>query len=66
MKRNKLVVACVMLVGIGLVSQVVERNLDKPAIQKYVETSFKETDDDKDTFDFKDEKETNIFEWIGF
>ncbi|OCN03919.1 hypothetical protein A4S06_03750 [Erysipelotrichaceae bacterium MTC7] len=66
MKRNKVVVACVMLVGIGLVSQVVERNLDKPAIQKYVETNFKETDDDKDTFDFKDEKETNIFEWIGF
>ncbi|MGG5371691.1 hypothetical protein [Enterococcus sp. AZ196] len=62
MKGKKIVVAIGLLLGIGLLSQIVENNMNKPAIQSYAETNLKEHDNSKDTFDFKDEEEINFFE----
>lgn len=64
--KKKIIVTVGILFAIGIVSQVVERTMDRDAIKDFVVTNFKETDDDATNFDFKDEKETNFIEWLGF
>lgn len=64
--KKKIIVTVGILFAIGIVSQVVERTMDRDAIKDFIVTNFKETDDDATNFDFKDEKETNFIEWLGF
>lgn len=64
--KKKIIVTVGILFAIGIVSQVVERTMDRDSIKDFVVTNFKETDDDATNFDFKDEKETNFIEWLGF
>ena len=64
--KKKIMIAVAILLGVGIVSQVVERTMDKEAIKNFVVANFKENDDYATDFDFKDENETNFIEWLGF
>lgn len=60
MKNKKIVVGISVLLGIGLVSQIVEQTIDKPAIQSYVEKNFNDSPDQNSEFDFKDDEEIDL------
>lgn len=69
MKKGKMMIVVMCLLSLGMVSQVVERNIDKEEIKTVVTTHFKEDKAQSDeTIDFeKDEgTENNFWERIGF
>ena len=57
-------VSAIMILGV--VSQVIERTIDKPAVQNFVEEHFVESDDDEQNFNFRDEVDETIWQKIGF
>lgn len=69
MKKNKVMIVVISLLGLGMVSQVVEQNIDKDEIKTVITSNFKEDEARSDeTINFeKDEgTEDNFFERIGF
>ncbi|GEM_PF-4307883 len=68
MKKNKLMVVLGAVVCMGIVSQVVERNIDEEAVKSYVTANFQENDEPGGHIDFEigDREEETILEKIGF
>lgn len=62
---KKMIIAIAAVVSLGMVSQVVERTMDKEAVKDTVQTYLKETPDkeDDETISFE---ENSFSEWLGF
>lgn len=67
-KRIKVIVAVGVFGCIATLAQGIEQNLDKDTVKSYVSTHFVEDDqvDKEETINFKEDKENNIIEWLGF
>lgn len=66
-KKSILAIVLGVIICVGVVSQIVERNLNKDEIKTFVSTNLKEDDKHQDErFDFSDEDENSLLEWIGF
>ncbi|MBO0451029.1 hypothetical protein [Candidatus Enterococcus murrayae] len=65
---KKLAIAAMTLITLGAASQVVEKNIDKDQIKTVITTDLKEQDDHLDPiyFQHKDDKNSSLFERIGF
>lgn len=72
LKNNKLakrlVIAVSILSIVGIISQQVEKSLDKEAIKNYVQENFKEdnANDEHINFEIGDRDEDTFLEYIGF
>ncbi|OEG17645.1 hypothetical protein BCR25_18150 [Enterococcus termitis] len=65
---TKLMVAAGVLVCLGIVSQGVERSIDKEEVKHFVTEHFEEQDEGEDWIDFQtdDKKQETFIERIGF
>ncbi|MDF9824882.1 hypothetical protein M2475_001187 [Breznakia sp. PF5-3] len=62
--KKGIIIVCSILVVLGIVSNIVEQNIDKHAIKKVVTTHLEEKDDER--IQFEDNEYQGFLEEIGF